>query len=181
MKKTLLMILSVLMIASLIVSVSAADDASAKVLEKFKEVCPEKYYDIYLGQAENILNSVEITDEQANELVAILNDANSIYVDKGASLEAYNSTEQAKAIEYFKEACDILDVTAVMENNTSTAHEGDAYYKIYKNDGTLIGTVDGDPVKVTGGTSESFTMVFFGIAALAAAVASAVVIKKREF
>ena len=178
MKKIFSLVLAALLVSLLAINICAADDAKTRLYNAAKEACPENYHDLYLGTVQSVLDQIDVTDEQADQVIALIDEGKNYFTeDKGASLESYTAEEKTKAVELLNNACDVLLLEPKMEALSDVAHDGDAEVQIYYK-GSLIATLDGDPVKVTGGI-ESSVSVFAALALIAVGLSSLVVIKKR--
>ena len=182
MKKTLALILAIVMISALAVSVCASDDAKLKIYNAAKEACPEAYHNNYLGTVQAALDQIPVTDEQANAVVALIDEAKVKLTDKGSTLHDYNDEEVAVATTVVNEICEVLDLTATVKaHEIVMGHEGDVSYEIAYN-GTVVATLDGDPVKVTGGVQTTdYTPVLVAVVLTVIGLAGVVTLKKREF
>ncbi len=182
MKKTLALILAIVMISALAVSVCASDDAKLKIYNAAKDACPEAYRDHYLGTVQSALDQIPVTDEQADKVVAIINEAKDKFTDKGSTLDKYTAEETAAATKLVNEACEILGLTAkLVTHDVVMGHEGDISFDIYYG-GKVIANLDGDPIKVTGGVQTTdFTPAIVAVVLTVIGLAGVVTLKKRAF
>ncbi len=175
MKKIISILLTLVLLFTLAVSVSADDAAKAKIYDATKAACPVAYQATYLGTVQNVLNQIEVTAEQADAVVALINEAKAVISDKGASLSDYLAEERALIIDYINEISDVLGLAVTFKASDSAVHEGDMVAVITYN-GAVLANVDGEVVKVTGGNASSTAL--FAILALAFAGVSVVATKK---
>ena len=80
MKKTLSLLLAVLFISALTLCINAADSAKADIYAAFFDACPEYYRDQYLPAVQSTLDQITVTDEQAQEVIPLINDAKEIII-----------------------------------------------------------------------------------------------------
>lgn len=148
MKKLIaLLFATVTMFSCFIMSVSAApkDD----VVSAAKENIPSKYEKYYLVTLENVLESVSVTQDQADKLVKLIKDTRAVIkTDKGITLHNYSEAEEKAMIGAFNEACDILNLTYKFGPGNSV-HKGDVKALVYDSNGKLLCALDGDIVKKT--------------------------------
>ncbi len=78
MKKTLSLLLAVLFISALTLCINATDSAKADIYAAFFNACPEYYRDQYLPAIQSTLDQISVTDEQAKEVIPLINDAKEI-------------------------------------------------------------------------------------------------------
>ncbi len=80
MKKILPLLLSMLIFATLTLGVSASDSAKASIYAAFLDACPEEFVDQYLPTVQATLDQITVTEEQASEVIPLINDAKDIIV-----------------------------------------------------------------------------------------------------
>ena len=181
MKRIICAVLVAVMALALAVSASAA--TKQDVIDKFEASVPENYHPLILGQVENILNQIDITEEQADKLIALMDEtaANmSKFTDKGHSLEAYVSEERDFCVGQFSEACDVLGLTYTISTKANGYHSGDEVYSVYDASGKKLGDLDGDiDVKTTDKVETSVVLPAAAVVLAVLAGFSAVVAKKR--
>ena len=155
MKKLISMLLSIVMLMTpFAVGISAAVDAKTRLYDAAYEACPDMYHTRYMGIAQNILNQINVTDAQADSVIALLNEGKAfITEDKGPSLEAYSEEEIIKAVDLFKSACNILGITYEVKIKADGKHVGDNVFYLYYNS-KHIATLDGDDI-INSNTSSS--------------------------
>ena len=182
MKKTIALILAIIMISALAVSVCASDDAKLKIYNAAKDACPEGYRDNYLGTVQAALDQIPVTDAQAETVVALINEAKVKLTDKGSTLHDYNDEEVAVATGLVDDICEVLGLTTTVKTHDIVmGHEGDISIEVAYN-GAVIATLDGDPIKVTGGVQTTdYTPVLVAVVLAVMGLAGVVTLKKREF
>ncbi|MBQ4137032.1 MAG: hypothetical protein IJD67_02875, partial [Clostridia bacterium] len=112
MKKLISLILILVMLSALAVCTSADEVAKARLLNAAKDACPTQYHDRYIGIAQNILDQIDVTSNQADAVIALLNEGSAfITTNKGPSLDKYSAEEIAKAVDIFNRACNELSIT----------------------------------------------------------------------
>ena len=176
MKKIVSILLTLVMLLSLAVAVSADDAEKAKIYDAFLAACPEEYHNLHAGTVQNVLSQIDVTAEQADEVVALIEAAKGDFtVDKGSSLSNYTAEERAIALDYVDKAAEVLNVEVEIVSAANPIHEGDSNVVVTYN-GAQIATVDGDPVKVTGGNNSATAV--YAVLALVASISAVVVTKK---
>ena len=178
MKKTLALILAIIMISALAVSVSASDDAKLKIYNAVKEACPVAYQGQYLRVAQSALDQISVTDEQATKIVALINEAKVKFTDKGSMLTNYTADEKKAAITLINTACKELNLTAKVVTINTT---GDIKFDIYNQD-KIVASLNGTPIKITGGVETTdYTPAVIAVVLAVIGLAGTVVLRKREF
>ena len=178
MKRIICAVLVAVMALALAVSASAA--TKQDVIDKFEASVPENYHPLILGQVENILNQIDITEEQADKLIALMDLVLSEFpADAGHTIHLYTVDQMDYFTGRFKEAADILNLTYKIHWKTGY-HEGDEVWDIYDASGRKLGELDGDvDVKTTDDVQKSMTAPIIAVVLAVAAGCSAVVIKKH--
>ncbi len=178
MKRTLALILAIIMISALAIGVSASDDAKLKIYNAAKDACPEAYRDQYLRVAQSALDQISVTDEQATKVVALINEGKAKFADKGSMLTNYTAEERKIAVALVNDACKELNLTAKIVTINTT---GDVKFDIYNQD-KVIASLNGTPIKVTGGLETTgYTPAVIAVVLTIIGLAGTVVLRKREF
>lgn len=182
MKKILsLAMVCLLVVAFTTMAIIPASAASAQdtIIAALKENIPAKYLEEHLPVAENILKQLEITDEQAAEIVACIKAANDAVDDHHTSLSEFTAEEREVVLEKLDEACEILEVRYETKNVEDPAHKGDVYATFYKEDGAKLADVDFDAVKKTNVADEmNVEYAVLAVVLMVGAVVAAVYGKK---
>lgn len=144
------------------------------IVAAVKAAMPDKYEDQYLPMLENVLSQIDVTAEQAEKVIGYVDTVKAaIKADKGASLSEYSKEEAAVVLDNFDKACTTLGLTYEFVDAEDPDHEGDVDCIIYLEEGTKIGSVDGDGVKKTGAPeTNTALMVVFGAFVVVAAGAA---------
>ncbi len=150
MKAKTLAILSIILLLVMVFPVVASADEAAKqdLFDAAYEACPANYRKYYMGTVENILNQIDVSREQADSVIALVDEGvsylNSVG-DKGPSLSDYGVKGVEKGVSLFEQACSVLNIgyklTTIPEN--AAAHPGDQLITLTYN-GKIIATIDGD-------------------------------------
>lgn len=155
MKKLISLILILVMLSALAVCASADAASKTRLLDAAKNACPAQYHDRYLGIAQNIIDQIDVSADNADAVIALLNEGSAfISTNKGPSLDKYSAEEIAKAVALFNAACEELSITTEWSVLKNGAHKGDMIVRLYYN-GTLIATLDGDDFKTSDNTAGS--------------------------
>lgn len=149
MKKLISIILILVMLSALAVCTSADEVSKARLLNAAKNACPTQYHDRYLGIAQNIIDQIDVSADNADAVIGLLGEGSTfISTNKGPSLDKYSAEEIAKAVDLFNAACEELSITTEWSVLNNGAHKGDMIARLYY-DGTLIATLDGDDFKTS--------------------------------
>lgn len=149
------------------------------IVAAVKDAMPDQYEEQYLPMLENVLNQINVTAEQAEEVIGYIAAVKAaITEDKGSSLSEYSKEEVEVVLDNFDKACTALGLTYEFVDAENPSHEGDVDCIIYTEEGTKIGSVDGDGVKKTNAPeTNTASVVVFGVFAVLA-VGAAVYGKK---
>lgn len=146
MKKLISMLVLIVMLMTFAVGINADTDAKTKLYDAAYDACPIEYHTRYMGIAQNILSQIDVTNDQADRVIALLDEGKAFFSEnKGPSLDAYSEEEIQKAVELFKEACNILSITYDVKVQANGEHAGDIIVYLYYNS-THIATLDGDDI-----------------------------------
>lgn len=119
MKKTLPLLLAVLFISALTLCINAADSAKADIFAAFFDACPEYYRDQYLPAVQSTLDQITVTDEQAQEVIPLINDAKEIIIgttDSSVGEEvAKDQTSDEADTDKKEQIKDLVDNSAIDE------------------------------------------------------------------
>ena len=179
-KKVLSLVAVCLLLVGMMSVGFAASAATPKeeIIAAVKAAMPAEYQAKYLPMVENALAQVEVTAEQAQEVIANIDTVKeTVKEDKGDSLSEYAAEEAKVVLTEFGAACETLGLTYEIVEAENPDHEGDIAIKVYKADAaekTPVGSIDGDGVKKTNAPAVSVA----AISALALALGAAFVSKK---
>ncbi len=182
--KKLLVFVSVLV---LLVSFLAVPVSATTKNDLLEEAAKSPVYHYVKVAVENAARTIEITDEQAAELLPIVQKAVAAVPEDHGATEgnggaSYYTKEQFDTVmACIDEACEILDLTYAFEPTGSSDPNNSVIFKVYDKDQKLIFEYDGDTVKKTSAAAEVDTRVIFVAAAavLVVGVVALVVAKKR--
>lgn len=179
MKKVLSLIAACLLLVGMVgFSVSAATPKE-DIIAAAKEAMPDAYESKYMPTIENVLSQIDVTAEQAEAVIANIGEAKAaIKEDKGDSLSEYSGVEIDAVLTEFDAACTTLGLKYEFVEAENPAQVGDNVVNIYKADGALIGSIDGDGVKKTNASEQNGVAVIVLVSALALAASAAVFGKK---
>lgn len=170
MKKFISLLLAFVFVSLSVVSVSAA--TRQDVLDLANEKIPAKY-ETYHIWAENILGQYDLDEAEWDEVLALLQSVVATFPeDEGQSLHLYTADQQRFALETLKKFCAITGSTYLLRNVASPKHVGDKEVLLYRADGKLVATLDGDLYPdVTGTVDASIYLVLAGVLATLSAAA----------
>lgn len=179
MKKVLSLCVACLLLVGMMacagVSVSAATPKE-EIIAAAKAALPDAYEAKYLPTLENVLSQIDVTAEQADEVIAAIAKAKeAIKTDKGDSLSEYTTAEREAVLAQLDVACASLGITYKLVDAENPAHEADMDCKIYNAAGKEIGSVDADIKKTNAPDMTAFAAL---VAMLALAAGAAVYGKK---
>lgn len=183
MKRIIASILMLAVLASLL-SVSAFAVNKSDLLNEAAKSPVYKYVKV---SVENAAKNVEVTDEQAAQLLPIVQKAVAIVdKDNGATVSSggkRNYTEaQVKGIfECIDQACAILDLHYTFAPSANPKFAGDGEFRVYDANNKMIFDYDGDAVADTAveESTGSAVVLASGIVLLVAGIGAAYVAKKR--
>lgn len=149
------------------------------IVAAVKAAMPDKYEEEYLPMLENVLNQIDVTAAQAEEVIGYIDAVKAaIKTDKGSSLSEYTREEIDIVLDNFDKSCTALGLTYEFVDAEDPDHEGDVDCIIYTDEGKKIGSVDGDGVKKTG-AAETNTTLMIAFAAFVVVAAGAAVYSKK--
>ena len=183
MKKIIAFITAVtLMVGIFAVSVFATNKS-----DLLTEAAKSPVYKYVKVAVENAARTVEITDEQAEQILPIVKrgvalidkDNGPTYSNAGAPF--YTKEQMEGVFECIDEICKILGFTWKMTPKSNALHIGDGVLQVFDQNNKLIFEYDGDVVSDTSAASDINTGLLLAGAALlfAAGAASIAVSKKR--
>lgn len=169
--------LVVMLMSLLAISVFAApkDD----IITAAEKNIDKSLVDTYRAQAVNILNQIEVSQKQADEVVALIEKAGKVFENNGPTLHTYPKSEVDILLGYFDEACEILHMTYKITEKKNALHKGDIICVLYDENGKKIADLDGDFVNDTGATDTNVGLIVSVIALITLAGASIVIAAKK--
>ena len=179
MKKTISILLVLVFALSLCVVPTFAATPSQKLASAAKDAIPTHYKDRYEVIVDNVLNQISVSEEQANDVIAIINETTAKIKDKGQSLHSYTDDEKAYVLGQFDKACKVLNLTYKVIAKKNPVHKGDVIYELYYN-GAKIASLDGDTAIKTTGTDVNGNIVAISLVAGVALLAAAAFVFKKS-
>lgn len=145
----------------------------------------------YVGVAlENAARTIEITDEQAAEILPIVKKActivgNNKYGHGGFFSKdhgkVYTDDQLAAVMTCIDEVCRILGCTYTTVPSKNSKHVGDSVFMVYNEQGKLVFEYDGDIVDDTAAaTTENTALIIAGASVILVLGLGAVVVSKRR-
>ncbi len=181
MKKILsLAMVCLLMMSLMVMAVLPASAASAQddIVAALKERVPAEYLNQYLPAVENILQQLEITDEQADQIIACIAATDDAMADYHYSLHLFTAEERAAALKQLDAVCDILNVRYELKLSQDSDHNNDQVAVFYKADGTKLADVDFDVKKTNTPSQMSVEYIVLAVVFAIGAIVTAVYGKK---
>ena len=179
-------IASILMLAVMVSLLSVSAFAVNKS-DLLAEAAKSPVYKYVKVAVENAARNVEVTDEQAAQLLPIVQKAVAI-VDKdngnsvGNGKTANYTADQVKGVlECIDEACAILNLHYTFTPAANPEHPGDCVFRVYDATGKMIFDYDGDAVADTAveESTGSAVVLASAVVLLVAGLGAAYVAKKR--
>lgn len=178
MKKTISLLLALVFALSLCVVPAFAATPAERVASSVKDAIPSAYKDLFVATIDNVINQISVSEEQANQVIAIVDETKAAVKDKGHSLHSYTAEEKNYVLGQFDKACKVLNITYKMVAKKNAVHANDVVFDLYYN-GAKIGSIDGDvSVKTTGADVNGNVVALSVVAGVALMVAAAFVFKK---
>ena len=183
MKKFLVMLaVMALTISAFAFAASAAEATKQDVIDAAKAAVPQKYEYLYLVPMENVLDAVNPSADQCQQVIDVITNTEATLksmgtTDKGHVLRNYTPEEQTVMITALKEIASILGLTyEVVLKTTGSAAAGDSKVIVYFNNDAIT-EVDGD-IEQTG-AEQTATLWSVAVAVLGLAAAAAFVFGKK--
>ena len=184
MKKIIVILLSaVLLVGALVLPSFAVNKA-----DLLAEAAKSPVYKYVKVAAENAAKSVEITDEQAAQILPIITKAVEVIgKDNGKSVvmpktaEVRYSEDKVNAVfGYIGEVCGIMGWSYKISAVANPQHQGDIIFSVYDSNGKLIFSYDGDLVADTSAASGNSAVIIAAAGALLLAGAAAIVYSRKR-
>ncbi len=177
MKKIIALLLAAVLFVCCSVSVFAA--TRKDVVDLAKEKIPAKY-ETYHIWAENILGQYDLTSEQWDDVLLLFESILPFFPeDQGQSLHLYSKEQRELALSTLIEFCEITDSTYLIRDVANPKHSGDKEVLLYKADGTLVATLDGDLYPDTTGFADGTVWLVLSGVLLSLAGVSFFVLRRR--
>lgn len=182
MKKIIAIVLSaVIALSVLAIGVSATNKAD--LLNEAAKAPAYKYVQVAV---ENAAKTVEITDEQAaqilpivqNVVAAISADNGPTVVEKPNTLK-YTWAQTGIVVDGIAQICAILGYTYEFVPVANPVHKGDVILKVYNETGKLVFAYDGDAVADTSAASDATLYLVAAVALLGLGVTAVVITRKK--
>ena len=179
-------IVSFLTALVLVVSMFAVSVSATTKADLIEEASKSPIYKYVRVAVENAARTIEITDEQAEQLLPIVRRAvAAVPEDLGPTARNDHDIYTYEQIEIIMscvdEACAILGYTHENVTSTDPKHIGDIVFMIYNEDNELVFQYDGDVVADTSAASETDTTeLFIGAVALLLAGGAVLAVSKKR-
>ena len=183
--------ISAIIVALLIVAISAVtafaagiNDNEQKVLDELKTSVEMQGVEMnwpaaYVNQAENYFNTIDMTSDQAEQIIAVIRSGKNQLESTGAKNIAECTAEQKKELmSTLTKVMEPVNGTASFDNIsgevTLKAENGEVIFKavptlVAKDGGKSVDIngkiTDGGVIKITGGSADMLTIVLIGAAA----------------
>ncbi len=181
MKKVVSLLIVAVMVLTCAVAINATEEKD--VLAAAKAAMTQGLYNSYYVQIENTLNQVELTSDQCDQLIAIIDDLKSTVTLDRESIPEYTEEERQYGLKKLQEAAAVIGATVTVENYNLDEYNNSKIIVTLNAGGKDVPVVGPDTPKTTNVSSESiFANVapFVAIALIALAGSAVVVAKKRS-
>lgn len=148
------------------VTVTSAATTTSDVIAALKD---SKIADTYITQAESYLSSVTVTSEQADAIIARIDNVKEIVGDR-AKLSELSSTESEKVLAEFTAAAEVMDLTVTYQNN--------GHHVLTVKDASNNVVLSATNTNIIKQTGFDYSVVLYGMIALVLAVVSAFAARK---
>ncbi len=184
MKRIIVILLSaILMVGALVLPSFAVNKA-----DLIAEAAKSPVYKYVKVSVENAAKSVEITDEQAAQILPIIKKAvEAIGKDNGKSVVMpktaevrYSQDKVDTVFECISEVCAIMGWSYKVTGVANPQHAGDIIFSVYDSNGRQIFSYDGDVVADTSAASGNSAVIIAAAGALLIAGVAAVVFSRKR-
>lgn len=159
---------------------AAATSNYDAIIAALKENVPSKDLEEYLPTAENILQQLDITDEQAEAVITYVKEAKAAVAEDAESVRDLPRNEKEIVVKKFNQACEALKVRYEVKPVEDPKQGNASVAIIYKQEtGEKLAEVDTTPVNKTNvTTSVSVEVIVLAVVLMAGAVVAAIYGKK---
>lgn len=181
-------LISALLLVGLMLTVLCVPAFATDKSDLLDEMAKSPVYKYISVAVENAARTVEITDEQAEKLLPIIQRAIAIVpADNGSTVYSsenglvYSYDQVQEVLGCINEVCAIMNYTYTFDSVSFKQHAGDIVFHLYDENGALIFSYDGDVVADTGlqDSNDSYGLLAAGGALALLGVAVFVLLKKR--
>ena len=138
----------------------------------------------YVNQAENYFNTIDLTAEEKDDILAVIKEGKSFLENSGAAnIKDLTLAQKQELLDYGKKVVGVIDMTMTYDKVTQKL-------SIYDTDGNVVfsavpyltkdGQVAENPIKTTGAESNSFGFIALGAAAVLLVAGGSVYLVKSK-
>lgn len=138
----------------------------------------------YVNQAENYFNTIDLTAEEKDDILAVIKEGKSFLENSGAAnIKDLTLAQKQELLDYGKKVVGVIDMTMTYDKVTQKL-------SIYDPDGNVVfcavpyltkdGQVAENPIKTTGAESNSFGFIALGAAAVLLVAGGSVYLVKSK-
>lgn len=138
----------------------------------------------YVNQAENYFNTIDMTEQESKDIIAIIKDGKSFLAGTGASnISNLSFAQKQELLAYGQKAVAVLDMTmsydkttrklTIIDPNGNVAFSATPYL-------TKKGNVEENPIKTTGADVSYIGFIALGVVAVLAAGGAIFVVKSKK-
>lgn len=177
MKKLSAILIALVLVAATAVTVFAAGINSSEqaVLDELKTSVAMKDGEMvipteYVNQAENYFNTIEMTEAQSKDIIAIIEDGKKFLANSGASnISDLTFAQKQELLDYGKKVVGVLDMTMSYDKTTKKLTIFDPKGEVAFSATpylTKTGAIAENPIKTTGSDINYFGFIALGAAAV---------------
>ena len=169
-------IIAALLTVAVLLCTFVVPSFAATKADLLNEAAKAPIYKYVKAAVENAARNIEITEEQADQLMPLVKEAVALLsADNGPSMydvkghKNYTDAQLNAVMNIIKKACDILGFTYTFSSAASTKgseyHVGDIIFKVFDKNGKLVFSYDGDLVADTSAVAETDSAAWVALTA----------------
>ncbi|MBO5929638.1 MAG: hypothetical protein J6Q42_06445 [Clostridia bacterium] len=183
MKKFLSIVSVCFLLVAMMVAIATpvfAATPKEEILAAAKKYFPAEEYEKHLPTMENVLQQIEVTAEQAEVVIANIENVSKIVTEeKGFSVSEYSEKEREALLKELDVACETLEIKYEIKPAANPTHKGDVDCVFIVED-KPIANLDGDIVKKTDVAESTVNYGLILVAAVFAAAAAVVALRGKK-
>ena len=165
------------------------NSAEQKILDELRTSVDmegnDKYLPVsYINQAENYFNTIEMTEAESKDIIAVIKDGKNFLANSGASnISDLTFAQKQELLAYGEKAVAVLDMTMSYDKTTKKLTILDPKGEVAFNATptlTKTGAVSENPIKTTGSDVNYFGFILLGAAAAVIVVGGTMFVVKTK-
>lgn len=181
MKKLITLILSVLLLVGVFAGTMTASAKQYTKQDIIDVASTSPIYKYIAGDVKNLTRSLDVTDDQLNELYDIASRFAALKLDpEKQSAHDYSMDQINEVLALVEEACEVLGLRYTFVPSNDPKHTGDVVFKVYDASNKQVYSFDGDVVKKTGADQTALFAAMSVLGALLLAGAVVLTTKARK-